>query len=69
MDLCIGQSIIVADVRSAIIIVTPFVVGKAFVPGVAFESGVAVEQGLAPMPLAIRSGLCSCPQYRIKAAH
>ena len=69
MDLCIGQFIIVADVQSAIIIVTPFVVGKAFVLGVAFESGVAVERGLVPMPLATRSGLCSCPQYRIKAAH
>ncbi len=69
MDSCIGLSIIVADVRSAIIIVTPFVVGKAFVLGVAFESGVAVKRGLAPVPLAIRSRLCSCPQYRIKAAH
>lgn len=69
MDLCIGLSIIVADVRSAIIIVSPFVVGKAVVLGVASASGVAVERGLAPVPLAIRSRLCSCPQYRIKAAH
>jgi hypothetical protein len=37
--------------------------------GVASASGVAVERGLAPVPLAIRSRLCSCPQYRIKAAH